>query len=115
MDSLLPREELHRLISMEPDQLSDVDLATLLRDMYTADPVPPCPVCGGELSIASSGGGRATVFACSEWEDDPGAPGRLRRKEGRGVADDHYDRSRWIQYKGGDSLVLELVRRFTAA
>lgn len=115
MGTLLPRDEARRLVSMEPDQLSDAELATLLRDRYTADLVPPCAVCGRELSIASAGGGRATVFACSEWEDDPAAPGRLRRKEGRGMADDHYDRSRWTQYNSGDSLVLELVRRFAAA
>ena len=114
MGTLLSREEARRLVSMEPDQLSDAQLATLLHDRYTADLVPPCPICGGELSSASAGGGRATVFACSEWEDDLAVPGRLRRKEERGIADDHYDRSRWIHYNSGDSLVLKLVRRFAA-
>lgn len=115
MNSELPRSELHRLLAMEPNELSDVELATLLCDQYAEEPVPPCPVCGGELSVASCGGASATIYACSEWEDDSAKPGELRRKDGCGVADDHYSRSRWTQYRGGDTHVLELVRRFAAA
>ena len=28
---------------------------------YTADPVPPCRVCGAQLSAQSAGGGKATL------------------------------------------------------
>ena len=80
-----------------------------LRKRYTAEPVPPCRVCGGELSIARAGGGEATKWACSPLEDDPDAPGMLRVKTGRGRADDHYSQSQWTQYRGGDSDVLDLI------
>jgi len=94
---------------------TDADLLACLRERYAADPVPPCRVCGGELSIASCGGGRPTEWACSTWEDDPDKPGELRRKDGRSIADAHYERSFWTQYRGGDEAVLELVARVERA
>jgi|GEM_PF-6868534 len=111
----LPLEDILRLRMTAPAQLADADLCTVLRDRFTPDPVPPCPVCGGALSVASCGGGHATVYACSEWEEDPAKPHELRRKSDRGVADDHYIRSRWTAYRSGDDHVLELLRRFSAA
>jgi len=69
-----------------------------LRRRYTADPVPSCPVCGGELSIQSAGGGQATVYGCSAMPFDM----------------DHYQRSRYTQYRSGDSDVLALLAAMQA-
>jgi len=53
------------------------------------------------------------VYGCSPYEDDPAEPGMLRIKEGRTGVDQHYSDSRHTDYKqGGDSLVMELARRF---
>lgn len=114
MSDHLPQDELRRILTSEPEQLSEADLTALLRSRYTAEPVPPCRVCGGPLSIASAGGGSATIFACSDWEGNPDVPGELRRKVDRSIADGHYDRSRWTRYRDGDAFVLELLRRFCA-
>lgn len=110
----MPLEEVLRLRATAPAELSDADLCTVLRDRYTPDPVPPCRVCGDALSVASSGGGQATVYACSEWMEDTANPGKLVRKPDWSGADDHYMRSRWTAYRGGDDHVLELLRRFGA-
>lgn len=99
----------------EPSDYSDTELIALLKDRYTAMPVPPCRICGGPLSVARTGGGEATQWACSEMEDDPANPGRLKRKEGRGVADDHFARSYWTQYRSGDEFVLEAIARLARA
>ena len=94
---------------------TDQDLIAEVVARYTADPVPPCRVCGGALSIQScGGGGNATVWGCSGMEDDPERPGYMRYMSGRRCADDHYSQSRWTQYRGGDSDVIELARRFHA-
>ena len=93
---------------------SDDDLIVELVARYTADPVPPCRVCGGELGIQSFGGGRAAVWGCGGMEDDPDKPGYLRYQVDRKCADDHYSKSLWTQYRGGDSDVIELARRFHA-
>jgi hypothetical protein len=111
----LPLEEILRLRTTEPQQLTDAELSTVLRDRYTADPVPPCPVCGDVLSVATCGGGQATVYACSEWKEDQANSGKLLRKPNWSGTDDHYMRSRWTTYRGGDDHVLELLRRFGAA
>lgn len=62
-----------------------------LRKRYTAEPVPPCSVCGLPMSIQSAGGGNATVYGCEahrpfDWK--------------------HYEQSRWTQYRPGDEDVL---------
>lgn len=107
-------DEFRRLVLREPAAMSDTDLVALLRHQYTGDPVPPCRVCGAALSIASMGGGQATIYVCTGQEDDPGEPGKLRQKPGRGLADDHYSKSQWTRYKEGDAYVLELLQRFSA-
>lgn len=67
-----------------------------IRERYTADEVPPCRVCGGPLDVASMGGGNATEWACATTT----------------TADadwlDHYNASRWKQYRSGDRRVLDL-------
>lgn len=73
----------------------EIDLQALAAD-YTAEAVPPCPVCGEALGIVQIGGGRPTVWACSS--DTPDR--------------DHYMRSRFEQRRGGDSRVVELIRRY---
>lgn len=85
------------LLRREPQGLTLNELVELVRSLHTGDPVPPCPVCAGALSIARAGGGEPTVWACSGQEADPARPGYLRRLPGRGVADEHYSRSRFVQ------------------
>lgn len=106
------REQRNAIWGKEPFEVPDDDLAAFLEDRYTAEEIPPCCVCGGPLSIQRAGGGERTVWACSGYEDDPDNPGHVRRQPGRGVADEHYSKSRWEQMKSGDQWVLELVRRF---
>lgn len=86
------------------------DIVATLRARYSAPKVPPCRLCGGELSIQSVGGGGPTVWACSDVEADPAQPGHHRRKSGRSIADSHYSESRWVDYRqGGDNIVIELL------
>jgi hypothetical protein len=109
------REKQRKLFDLPVEQWSDTDLMEQLGERYASEPIPSCRVCGGALSIQRAGGGAATVWACSPWEDDPSKPGQLRPKAGRKLVDEHYDRSRWTQYRSGDSGVLELIRRYRAA
>lgn len=102
-------------------ELTDEQVLALLREderefwmAWTPEPVPPCRVCGGALSIGSIGGGAATEWGCSTSEDDPDHPGYLRTKAGRSCGDRHYGDSRWTQYRGGDSAGLEVLRRLAA-
>lgn len=105
-------EKRRRLWETPIEQWNAADLIEELRERYTPEQVPPCRVCGGELSVQSIGGGNATVWACSGMEDDPEQPGHSRYKADRRPADDHYAQSRWIQHRDGDRTVLELIRRF---
>lgn len=82
--------------------VSDEDLAALER-RYTAEAVPPCRVCGKPLAAQSVGGGKPTVYACSE-------PGTWN-----GVGAKHYQDSRWTQYRKGDTDVLRLIDAYRAA
>lgn len=91
-----------------PTELSDEELLALVQAKHTAEPVPPCSLCGAKLTISSAGGGRATVWACDGLEEGPG----VVWKPGRTPADEHYARSRFTQFRSGDSHVLELVKRF---
>lgn len=76
------------------------ELIARLRARYTAEPVPPCPVCGARLGIASMGGGNATVYACSS------DAARASVLAPYGTGDGHYNRSRWTQFRPGDEGVL---------
>lgn len=73
-------------------------LLARLRQRYTADSIPPCRVCGGELSLASMGGGHATVYACPP-------------PQGVSIIEhtDHYNRSKFVHLREGDPDVLALV------
>lgn len=98
----------------DPAELSTAALLAVLAYAYRAEPIPPCRICGERLSVQSLGGGSATVWACGAYEDDPEKPGHLRPKAGRGISDEHYAQSRWVQYREGDARVRELVERVQA-
>ena len=93
------------------EDLSDAALLAKLRERYAPTIIPPCRVCGGELSIGSVGGGRPTKWGCSEWEE--AGDGTLRRKPDRSAGDQHYSNSVFIDSRqGGDADVIELIERF---
>ncbi len=107
------RDERRALYERETPEWTDAELLAELRGAYAPDPIPPCRVCGRPLSIASVGGGQATVYACSIMEADPDKPGYLRRNQSWDPANDHYANSRHTDYKsGGDHRVLDLIRRY---
>lgn len=90
------------------------DLVWLLERRYASVVVPPCRVCGRSLSVASFGGGRPTLWACSglaeagEHTSHAGSPYRV----GRAPADEHYSASIFEdRSQGGDAYVLEVCRR----
>jgi hypothetical protein len=87
----------------DPATEAGLDLAALAHS-YTAEPIPPCRICGGPLSLARAGGGRDTVWACSTQEDS------LAYKPGRTFSDEHYRESLWTATLMGDARVLELIR-----
>lgn len=87
------------------------ELLATIRKRYTAPAIPQCRVCGGELSLGSIGGGFST-YACSSTEENPHYPGQQRYKENRTLVDEHYVRSRHVQYESGDEDVLALVSAY---
>lgn len=93
--------------------MTDDELIASLAERYRPSEPPPCRVCGAALSIQAIGGGEPTVWACAGYEDDPERQKIARYKADRSPADEHYERSRWIDRRqGGDSLVMELIKRF---
>lgn len=121
----LTLEERHRIERVwweeGPGEIAEGDLVAYLGDRYRPEPPPgPCPVCGGERTVAASGPG-PTTYACSPLENDPDDPGMMRDKPGRGrnaasrkEDDEHYERSTTYQYRHGDPLVMELLDRIGA-
>lgn len=86
-----------------------------LRKRYTPPEIPNCSICGASLSIQRCGGGEPTVYACDGYEADPENPGMVRRAAGRGIADKHYEESRYIDWiKGGDLDVIALLDELEA-
>ena len=85
---MLTKQDRKDLLLKEYQELSTELIVKALRNKYTAEPVPPCRVCGAELTAQACGGGRQTVWACRS----------------------HYDRSTFEQ-RTGDRLVLELLSR----
>lgn len=79
--------------------MSELDLDAL-EQRYTRTPVPPCRVCGGELTPQSMGGGRPTVYAHS-------TPDGVSWTSWQA----HYQGSRWEQPRSGDSDVLAAIAR----
>lgn len=94
--------------------MTDIDLVKL-KERYSESEVPPCRVCGGELSIQRAGSG-PTVWGCTGMVDDPTGERNWIYAEGRSCADEHYERSRWSDYRqGGDSDVIALIEQLEAA
>jgi len=86
---------------------SNAALAAALEHDYAAPEIPPCRICGGELSIGQIGGGLPTVYYCTAMADAP--------RNGREKDWQHYGDSKWAAPRQtGDLRVLELVRRFRA-
>ena len=83
-----------------------------LEEYHTPAIIPPCPVCGGSLSLDSYGGEEPTRYACSGYEDDPDKPGCIRLQAGRGLADDHYSKSSFIDRRHDDPDVMTLIKEF---
>jgi hypothetical protein len=98
-----------------PDDVTkwtDAEIVTALVKRYRPTVIPPCRVCGGALSPQCLGDG-PSIWACSHYEDDPDKPGYVRPKTGRSIADEHYDKSEFIDYRqGGDDIVIEAIRRW---
>jgi hypothetical protein len=82
--------------------LNDVTLE-FIEDRYTSDPIPPCRVCGAELSIQRMGGGEATTWGHSKPNDGVTTFGEWM---------DHYSQSKYIERKSGDSFVLKLLAAY---
>lgn len=91
--------------AMTDDEI--VKVARLLVGRYTAEDVPPCRICGGPLSIQAIGGGGPTIYACSGQYED--AEHGRKYREGRSVADEHYNASQWRMYRHGDQDVLRVL------
>jgi hypothetical protein len=110
------RERRKALMEKGVTEWTVAELIETLTERYEPTEVPPCRVCGAELSIGSMGGGEPTRWACSGREEDPDRPGYLRWMKGRTPADDHYDKSQFVDRRqGGDELVMEAVRRLSGA
>ncbi|MDJ0030307.1 hypothetical protein [Pantoea ananatis] len=93
----------------------DGDVIKELRSRYAEPKIPSCSICGGELSVQRSGGGSPTIWACSGMIDDPTGERTWIYAEGRSCADEHYERSRWTDYRrGGDSDVIDLIDAYQA-
>jgi len=102
-----------------------VDLEAL-RERYRPTIVPPCRVCGGELSIAAIGGGQPTRWACGGRVDNPERPGYSMDAPGRwsnappGTPSEygpggHYHDSEWVDRRqGGDPSVIAILDELIA-
>lgn len=90
--------------------ISVSDLITMLRERYSPPIIPPCSVCGEELTVVAAGGPHGIVYACSITMEDPDNQGKFMVKSGRHFRDEHYERSRRQYYgKFGDADVIKLL------
>lgn len=96
-------------ISMTNEEI--MESAQEVVNRYTPETIPPCRICGERLSMQAAGRG-PTVYACSGTYEDEN--GRTRYREGRSFVDEHYNNSRWEQYRHGDRLVMKLVSQLIA-
>lgn len=74
-----------------------------LREYHTPTEIPPCRICGRPLTIQAIGGGKPTVWGCSEWDENG------ERVPGRRCADQHYGDSKFEDHKHSDSDVRALL------
>lgn len=112
------RERRNALLDKPPTDWADTEIVEVLTDRYAPSVIPPCRVCGGELSICAIGGGEPTRWACSPTvsDPDPDRSGNVQTKAGRGVNEfgsgGHYSMSQYIDRRqGGDEVVIEVLRR----
>lgn len=83
--------------------MDDSELIAELTKRYVPTKVPPCRVCGAELSITACGGGKPTQYACST------------QSIATGIDWEHYQNSEWEDRRqGGDVDVMELIARYRA-
>jgi len=95
------RKRRRELYEKEIGDWTDDEVIEVLTERYAPTDVPPCRVCGGELSIQAVGGGQPTQYAH-----------QVMKPEG-GVDWDHYKESAWEDRRqGGDEAVIDLIRRF---
>ncbi len=100
------REARNALYERDLSTWTDAELAGELERNYSPTKIPPCRVCGCELSLQAFGGGGPSKWACSGQDDD------WKWLPGRSAADDHYIKSGFEdQRSGGDESVIELLRR----
>ncbi len=92
-----------RRVQMKKPTVSEI------RAHHTPTVIPPCRVCGEELSLQACGGGEPTRWGCSGTGDDPERPGLSRYKVGRNCADEHYSQSVFVDRKHDDPGVLYLL------
>lgn len=98
----------------EAKELNNEELIARLTQRYAPTEIPPCRVCGGELSIQAMGGGQPTEWACSGQKYDANDVW-IGWQDGRTAADEHYRRSGFTDRRqGGDEDVIELIKRFTS-
>ena len=84
------------------ERLTDAAIAEM-EAWATADPVPPCRVCGAALTYGAVGGGGATIWGCPHGA----AEARARYPEpGRWA---HYEQSRHVQERSGHPAVRRLI------
>lgn len=101
----------------------NADLLARLRARYTIPEIPPCRVCGGQLTVSRMGGGEPTIFHCGEpearWLGSDTICYQVRQLDpshergwGRKTACEHYAHyldSEYRLYAHGDSDVLALI------
>ena len=94
---------------MKPDL--SLDERKWLRQIYTPQPLPKCPICGEELSLQDS---KERIYACNGMMPDPAEEGHLIDKPGRSFLDQHYKDS-WTYFFGtGDPRVIKALDRLEA-
>lgn len=87
-----------------PEHNDQTRILAMLRHQYTPEPIPPCPVCGAELTVGRMGGGDATRYACPN-----SGLIRARTPEERDAARDHYSRSQFVHRHDGDGNALAML------
>lgn len=93
-------------------QWTDAEIVAALVKSYRPTVIPPCHICGGELSLQGFGGGKPHSWACDGYEThNEGEP--LKYKPGRSLCDRHYSDSHFYDTRqGGDDVVIEALRRW---
>ncbi len=90
---------------------SDIDgFLARLRARYADPPIPPCRLCGGELSLHAAGP-TGTTWYCDGFEVVDGV---RQYQAGRKCVDDHFSASVHRVYRHGDEDVIALIDAFEA-